>query len=88
MAETSTTATATATPFTHLGMYDVRPNGRKRLTECNVWVDRDACVRLDAVTCPACKIIIERRNAETEAMAAGFGMRLVDGVLVLMEEGQ
>lgn len=78
----------TATDFTHLGNYDARPNGTKRLTECGVFVRREACVRIETATCPECRAIIARRDAELADAAAAVGMVLVDGFLVSAEDAR
>lgn len=54
--------------FTHLREPDATPNGRKRLTQCGVYVRAEACVHRAAITCPACILVRDRHDAEDAAL--------------------
>ncbi len=77
MAETNPTGTTTATgPFTHYADHESRPNGRKRLTLCAVYVRAEACDPRGA-TCPVCREMRAREEAqyaEYERRAAALGI--------------
>ncbi len=55
--------------FTHEAEPDSTPNGRKRLTRCAVYVRAEACDVPSRVTCPVCREMRAREEAQDAAYA-------------------